>query len=168
MSRPETGSPGAGAPNSARPGGRSPKRSAARLAAVQALYQMDIAHTDLNELLAEYEAYRLGGDLLEDEKLHKADASFFRSIVEGVVREQLMLDPRIHRQLRDGWGLDRVDSIVRAILRAGAFELYFREDVPVAVVVSEYMDVAKAFFEKEDTRIINGVLDALARDARRP
>ena len=150
---------------SAKPG-KSPKRSAARLAAVQALYQMDIAQTDVGDLIAEYEAYRLNGDLLEDEKLHKADASFFRSIVEGVVREQLMLDPRIHKQLREGWGLDKVDSIIRAILRAGTFELYFRNDVPPAVVVNEYMDIAKAFFAQDDTRIINAVLDALARDAR--
>ena len=148
-------------------GGISPKRSAARLAAVQALYQMDIAHTDVSDLLAEYEVYRLDGDLIEDEKLHKADASFFRAIVEGVVREQLTLDPRVHSQLREGWGLDRIDSIIRAILRAGAFELYFRPDVPPAVVVNEYMDVAKAFFAQEDTRIINAVLDGLARDARR-
>lgn len=146
--------------------GKSPKRSAARLAAVQALYQMDIAQTDVGDLIAEYEAYRLNGDLIEEQELHKADAAFFRSIVEGVVREQLMLDPRIHKHLREGWGLDRVDSIIRAILRAGSYELYFRDDVPPAVVINEYMDIAKAFFAQDDTRIINAVLDALGRDAR--
>lgn len=145
---------------------KSPKRSAARLAAVQALYQMDMAQTDVTSLIEEYVAYRLGGDLSDDGEMVKADANFFRSIVEGVVKEQLMLDPRINKQLREGWALNRVDSIIRAILRAGAFELYFRNDVPPAVVVNEYMNVAKAFFEKHDTRIINAVLDALARDAR--
>jgi N utilization substance protein B len=147
---------------------KSTKRSAARLAAVQALYQMDIAQTDIAELVAEYEAYRLGGDLSDDGEMVKADAKFFRSIVEGVVKEQLLLDPKINAQLREDWALNRVDSIIRAIMRAGAYELYFRADVPPAVVVNEYMNVAKAFFEQADARIINAVLDGLAKDARQP
>jgi N utilization substance protein B len=144
---------------------RSSLRSAARLAAVQALYQMDMTGIDLNDVLAEFEAHRLGQEL-EGEQYCAAEADFFRDLVEGVVREQRNLDPMIDEQLAKGWRLSRVDSILRAILRSGAFELRDRCDVPARVVINEYVDVAHAFFGEDEPKVVNGVLDRLAHAAR--
>lgn len=143
------------------------QRGAARLAAVQALYQMDIGNAELNQTLAEFEAFRLGGRCDEEGFSYlKADAHFFRDIVSGVVREQRKLDPHIHKNLTKHWPLRRLDATLRAILRAGAFELDARHDIPARVVISEYIDVAQAFFEADETRMVNAVLDAIARQAR--
>lgn len=144
---------------------RASLRSAARLAAVQALYQMDMTGIDLNDVVAEFEAHRLG-QVLEGEQYHAAEADFFRDIVEGVVREQRRLDPMIDQQLAEGWRLARVDSILRAILRAAAFELTDRDDVPARVVITEYVDIAHAFFGEDEPKVVNGVLDHLAHRAR--
>jgi N utilization substance protein B len=141
------------------------QRGAARLAAVQALYQMDIGGTGVLEIVAEYEAHRLGQELDGDTYL-KADPSWFRSIVSGVVRDQRLLDPMIGSALQDDWALSRLDSTVRAILRAGTFELRERKDVPVAVIVTEYVQIAKAFFEDEEPKLVNAVLDRIARQVR--
>jgi N utilization substance protein B len=141
------------------------ERSAARLAAVQALYQMDIAATSLPDILTEFEAHRLGAEI-EGDKYTKAESAFFRDIVQGVVREQRMLDPLVDDALSKGWPLKRVDAILRAVLRAGGYELKHRSDVPARVVVSEYVDVAAAFLDREETGMVNAVLDQLARDAR--
>ncbi|MEW9615775.1 transcription antitermination factor NusB [Shinella sp. S4-D37] len=141
------------------------QRGAARLAAVQALYQMDIGGTGVLEVVAEYEAHRLGQEVDGDTYL-KADASWFRSIVAGVVRDQRLLDPMIGAALQDDWALSRVDSTVRAILRAGTFELKERKDVPVAVIVTEYVEIAKAFFEDEEPKLVNAVLDRIAKQLR--
>ena len=141
------------------------QRGAARLAAVQALYQMDIGGTGVLEVVAEYEAHRLGQDVDGDTYL-KADASWFRSIVAGVVRDQRKLDPLIGAALQDDWALSRLDATVRAILRAGAFELIERRDVPVAVIVTEYVEIAKAFFEDEEPKLVNAVLDRIAKQVR--
>lgn len=141
------------------------KRGAARLAAVQALYQMDVRGTGVLETVAEYENYRLGGEI-DGETYLEADAAWFRGIVAGVVREQKTLDPLIHAVLEKRWTLSRLDTTLRAILRAGAFELRDRKDVPVPVIVTEYVDVAKAFYDTEEPGIVNGVLDALARQVR--
>src|SRR6218665_470670 len=141
------------------------QRGAARLAAVQALYQMDIGGTGVLEVVAEYEAHRLGQELDGDTYL-KADASWFRSIVSGVVRDQRKLDPLIGTALQDDWALSRLDSTVRAILRAGTFELVERKDVPVAVIVTEYVEIAKAFFEDEEPKLVNAVLDRIAKQLR--
>ena len=144
---------------------RASSRSAARLAAVQALYQMDMTGIDLSEVIAEFEAHRLGQDI---EGLQYADteATFFRDLVEGVVREQLRIDPLIDKQLAEGWRLARVDSILRAILRAGAYEILVRGDVPARVVISEYVDIAHAFFAGEEPKVVNGILDRLGHTAR--
>ena len=152
-------------PPAARPGSKASKRSAARLAAVQALYQMDIAQTNLPDLLAEYQAWRLGHEL-EGEQYREADRDFFTDVVSGVVREQRTLDPRIDSTLTPDWPLRRLDAIVRAILRAGSFELMFRPDVPARAIINEYLDVTHAFFETEEPRLVNGVLDHIARDVR--
>ena len=152
-------------PPAARPGSKASKRSAARLAAVQALYQMDIAQTNLPDLLAEYQAWRLGHEL-EGEQYREADRDFFADVVAGVVREQRTLDPKIDSTLTPDWPLRRLDAIVRAILRAGSFELMFRPDVPARAIINEYLDVTHAFFEKEEPRLVNGVLDRIAREVR--
>jgi N utilization substance protein B len=141
------------------------KRSAARLAAVQALYQMDLAATPLTDIFAEFESHWLGREI-EGEEYKPAEAAFFRSIVEGVLREQRVLDPEIDRTLSGGWPLRRVEAILRAILRAGAFELRFRTDIPPRVVIAEYADVAHAFFDRDEVGMVNAVLDALARQTR--
>ena len=141
------------------------RRGAARLAAVQALYQMDIAGTDLNEILAEFEGHWLGGEV-EGAKYLPADATLFRDIVRGVVADQRRLDPVIDNALSKGWPLKRVEALLRAVLRAGAFELQSRKDIPARVIVSEYVDVANAFVDGDETGMVKAVLDMLARGAR--
>jgi transcription antitermination protein NusB len=148
-------------------GGKSAalSRSQARLAAVQALYQMDLAETDLAAVIEEFKAHRLGSDL-ENGTAAQADPEHFADLLKGVVRRQREIDPMIDRQLAEGWRLTRIDSIVRAILRAAAFELMELTDVPPRVVISEYIEVAHAFFEGDEPRVVNGVLDSLARKLR--
>jgi N utilization substance protein B len=142
------------------------KRSTARLAAVQALYQMDLAGSDVLVTMAEFENFRLGKEV-DGATYGAVDTQFFRDIVGGVVREQRALDPLVDDGLRDDWPLSRIDSTLRQILRAGAFELRHRRDVPAKAAISEYVDVARAFFEDGDEpRIVNAVLDRLARAAR--
>lgn len=141
------------------------QRGAARLAAVQALYQMDLGGASLPDVIAEFETYRLGKEL-DGDQYRDADRAFFRDIVTGVVRDQRSLDPAIDAALSSDWPLNRIDATLRAILRAGAFELACRPDVPARVVISEYVEVAKAFFEEEVPGMVNGVLDALARKMR--
>jgi N utilization substance protein B len=141
------------------------RRGAARLAAVQALYQMDIAATPINEILAEFQSHWLGQEV-EGSQYLPAEAAFFRQIVEGVVEAQRRLDPMIDRVLAGGWPLKRVEAVLRAVLRAGAWELEVKRDVPARVVVSEYVDVANAFLDGEETGMVNAVLDALARASR--
>lgn len=140
-------------------------RSAARVAAVQALYQMDLAGTDLNDVIAEFRVLRFGPKA-EDAALKDADDAFFADLVRGAVRRQREIDPLIDQQLAQGWRLERVDAILRAVLRAGVFELVERADVPVRVVITEYVNVAHAFLAEDEPRVVNGVLDKLARRLR--
>jgi transcription antitermination protein NusB len=141
------------------------KRGAARLAAVQALYQMDLVGTGLNEILTQFETHWLGGEV-EGERYRPAEAEFFRDIVGGVLREQARLDPQIDAALTRGWPLKRIEAVLRAVLRAGAYELACRPDIPARVVTAEYVDVAAAFVDEEETGMINAVLDQLARQLR--
>jgi len=142
------------------------KRGAARLAAVQALYQMDVSGSGVLETAAEYEAFRLGKEI-DGQVYREADAQWFRAILAGVVAEQKVVDPIIRQALTDDWPLSRLDSTLRAILRAGVYELKQRADVPVAVIVSEYVDIAKAFYGDEDEhKLVNAVLDRVARRLR--
>jgi N utilization substance protein B len=141
------------------------KRGAARLAAVQALYQMDVAGVGLLEIAAEYEAFRLGKEV-DGATYREADAQWFRAILSGVVENQKTIDPVIRQALTEDWPLSRLDSTLRAILRAGAYELLERADVPVPVIVSEYVDIAKAFYEDEEPKLVNAVLDRIARRLR--
>ena len=141
------------------------QRGAARLAAVQALYQMDLAGTGLNDIMAEFETHWLGGEI-EGAQYRPAEAAYFRDIVGGVVREQSKLDPQIDNALTRGWPLKRIEVVLRAVLRAGAYELAHRPDVPARVVMSEYADVAGAFVDDKETGMVNAVLDQLAREMR--
>ncbi len=144
---------------------RANKRGAARLAAVQALYQMDIAGTGLNKICAEFESHWLGREV-EGAQYLPAEAAFFRDVVSGVVREQRELDPLIDEALQRSWPLKRIEAVLRAVLRAGAYELIHRPDVPARTVIAEYADVASAFVEGEETGMINAVLDQMARKSR--
>jgi N utilization substance protein B len=140
-------------------------RGTARLAAVQALYQMDVAQTEASSVIAQFISYHFGHEV-EGAYFDRADEAFFQDIVLGVVREQLTIDPLIGRHLARGWRLARIDSILRAILRAASFELKDRLDVPFKVIINEYVDVAHAFFGGDEPGVVNGVLDAIARDIR--
>ena len=146
-------------------GRRANRRGAARLAAVQALYQMDLAATPLNEALAQFETHWIGREVEGDEYL-PAEAAHFRDIVRGVVDDQRRLDPMIDEALSKGWPLKRIETVIRAILRAGVYELDRKRDVPARVVVTEYVDVAHAFVDREETGMVNAVLDQLARHLR--
>ncbi len=159
------------------------KRGIARLWAVQALYQMDVGETTLQDTLAEFTrcdtaaASATPTSSLADTPpptywqhagidYRSADADFFRNIVKGVVRHQRQLDPIIHQAIDNNWSLTRFDATLRAIVRAGAYELCHRLDVPVRVIVSEYLDIAHAFFAMEEPGLVNGVLDRIARRFR--
>ena len=156
-SRPRTASPAVRQAN---------KRGAARLAAVQALYQMDVAGSGVLEIAAEYEAFRLGKEV--DGALYReADAQWFRAILSGVVENQKTVDPVIRQALTEDWPLSRLDSTLRAILRAGVYEMMKRDDVPVAVIVSEYVDIAKAFYAEDEPKLVNAVLDRVVAQAAR-
>ena len=138
------------------------KRGAARLSAVQALYQMELTGAGLLEIVAEYENLRLGQEV-DGEKYLEADSNWFRSTLSGVIELQKTIDPVIHDALPDGWPLKRLEVILRAILRAGVYELTKRNDVPSVVVINEYVDIAKAFFDGDEWRMVNGLLDKVAR-----
>ena len=144
---------------------RSASRTAARLAAVQALYQMDMAGTDANLVVREFLEYRLD-EVAESVGSEEIDEDYFRDIVLGVVREQSAVDPVLDAHLAEGWRLHRIDSILRAILRSAAFELVLCDDVPAKVIINEYVDIAHAFFETDEPKVVNGILDRLAKDRR--
>jgi transcription antitermination protein NusB len=140
-------------------------RRQARLAAIQALYQMDLAQTGIDQVISEFLAFRFGTDA-EDPATANADAQHFERLVRAAVERQREIDPLLDQQLAAGWRLKRVDAIVRAILRAGVTELIDRSDVPPRVVISEFVDVANAFFEGDEPKVVNAVLDKLARRLR--
>lgn len=140
-------------------------RAAARLAAVQALYQMDVAATPLDDVIEEFVEHRLGQDI-EETGIVEADAAHFEDIVRGVVREQRELDKQVNGALAKGWSLSRIDSTLRAILRCGTYEIRRCKDIPVKVVINEYVDVGHAFFEGDEPGVVNAVLDRLGQEIR--
>ena len=144
---------------------RAEHRSAARLAAVQALYQMDVTGKGVNEAQAEFEAHWIGREV-EGDQYKPAEVAFFRDVLNGVLADQGPLDRAIDKTLAEGWPLARIESVMRAVLRAGAYELKKRKDIPARVVITEYVDVAGAFFGREDSGVVNAVLDRLARGFR--
>ncbi|PWE17990.1 transcription antitermination factor NusB [Marinicauda salina] len=144
---------------------RARLRRAARLSAVQALYQMEVAGTGATEVVRQFRDHRFGhagepGDYLE------ADEDFFEDLLHGVVAAQDRVDEAIGGTLREDWKLSRLDATLRAVLRAGAYELLERADVPAKVVINEYVDVAHAFFEKSEPGFVNASLEAFARKVR--
>ena len=144
---------------------RSRSRSAARLAAVQALYQQEMEGTPIARLLHEFHEHRLGATI-EDATYVEAEQSFFDDVVAGVDARRSEIDEVVADKLAEGWSLERLDRPMRAILRAGTYELIARKDVPVASVISEYVDVAHAFYGKRESGFVNGLLDAVAKVAR--
>jgi N utilization substance protein B len=144
---------------------RSTARSAARLAAVQALYQQQMEQTPLARLLDEFHQHRLGAEI-EEVHFAEAETAFFDDIVKGVDARRDEIDLLLSARLAHGWSLARLDKTMLQILRAGAYELIARADVTKATAISEYVDVAKAFFDDREAKFVNGVLDAVARDVR--
>ena len=144
---------------------RAAERSAARLAAAQALYQMEVGGAGLADVLAEFESHWIGQEV-EGEQYKPAEVAFFRDIVAGVLRDQVEIDRALDAALAEGWPLKRVEALMRAILRAGFYELRSRPDVPARAAIKEYVDVAGAFYGAEESGMINAVLDALARKPR--
>lgn len=145
------------------------KRGAARLAAVQALYQMDLTSQKLMSVIAEFENFRLGKEVDSDvgpETYREADPAWFRSILSGVIAEQKRIDPVIQKVLPPDWPLARIETLLRSILRAGVWELLAKKDVPAKVIINEYLDVTKAFFEEDEYKLVNGALDRVARKHR--
>ncbi|ABS64521.1 NusB antitermination factor [Parvibaculum lavamentivorans DS-1] len=140
-------------------------RAAARLFAVQALYQMDIAATPLDEVVEEFVEHRLE-EPEGDNEIFAADKVHFEDVVRGVVREQRELDVQVNSALAKGWSLARLDATLRAILRCGTYELRRCKDVPLKVVINEYVEIAHAFFEGDEPGVVNAVLDRLGRDIR--
>jgi N utilization substance protein B len=140
-------------------------RSVARLAAVQALYQMETAGAGAETVIREFSDHRFDRDV-EGVRLAAADEAFFAELVRGVVAEQGVVDLAVRGKLAQGWRLERIDATVRAILRAGAYELMRRPDVPVEVALDEYVEIAKSFFEGPEPAFVNAALDAIARDER--
>ena len=141
------------------------RRSAARLAAVQALYQHEMEGTPVAQLIHEFHQHRIGATI-EDAEYADADVAFFDDIVKGALARAEEIDAAITVRLASGWTMDRLDRTMKAILRAGAYELIARSDVPVGAVVSEYVDVAKAFFDGREAGFANGLLDAIGKDVR--
>ncbi len=144
---------------------RSLSRSAARLAAVQALYQHEMEGTAQARLLDEFHQHRLGREI-EDEQYAEADVDFFDDLVRGALARRDEIDDLLRSKLTEQWRLERLDRTLLQILRAGAYELLARPDIPTGTAISEYVDVAHAFFDERDARIVNGVLDAVAKAVR--
>ena len=141
-------------------------RSVARLAAVQALYQMEVSNAGAEAVIREFGDHRFDHDV-DDVSLAGADEAFFADLVRGVVAHQREVDAAVARRLAQNWRLERIDATVRAILRAGAYELAHRSDVPTEVVIDEYVELAKSFFEGPEPGFVNGALDGVAKDVRR-
>ena len=140
-------------------------RSVARLAAVQALYQMEVSSVGAEAVIREFSEHRFDRDI-EDLTLAGADEAFFADLVRGVVGKQREVDAAVARRLAQNWRLERIDATVRAILRAGTYELAHRADVPTEVVIDEYVELAKSFFDGPEPGFVNGALDGVAQDVR--
>jgi transcription antitermination protein NusB len=141
-------------------------RSSARLGAVQALYQMEVSGASTADVVADFVAGKLPRETEASYTDSEGDLELFTVLVEKAVDRQSTYDRAIARNLSKGWRLERLDAVARAILRAGAAELEQRTDIPVAVVIDEYVEIAKAFFEGPEPGFINAALDACARDLR--
>ncbi len=141
------------------------RRAGARLAAVQALYQMEQTEQSARSVVADFMADRLGLDD-EGEPVEEADPDLFRDIVNGVVDKQEQIDSAIMKRLASGWKMERLDATSRAILRAAVYELVADIGLPSQIILDEYVSIAHAFFEGAEPKFVNGLLDAVARDVR--
>ena len=140
-------------------------RSAARLGAVQSLYQMETAETPVDQVISQFIDHRFGKEV-DGVHLPEGDGIFFADLLGGIVEHQVSVDRNISKVLVTGWKLERLDATVRAILRAGSYEILYRRDVPPKVVISEYVRLSESFFEGDETSFVNGILDKLAHDHR--
>jgi len=140
--------------------------SAARLAAVQALYQIDMTGTAPETVLTEFLIHRQGAELDEEGPVAAMDRSLVAELVCGTARERERIDQALRSLLVADWPLERIEKVMAAVLRAGAYELMERPGVPARVIISEYVDVAHAFFQGKEISMVNGVLDRLARTLR--
>jgi N utilization substance protein B len=128
---------------------------------------MDMTGTDANQVISEFLDHRLrDGNGNGDDGAEETDGPYFKDIVLGVVKTQREIDPVLNEHLAKGWHLSRIDSILRAILRSAAYEITKRTDVPAKVIINEYLNIAHAFFDTEEPKVVNGILDALARAQR--
>jgi N utilization substance protein B len=137
----------------------------ARLAAVQALYQLEVSGAGVESVVREFRDHRFDSDL-EGEPLARADEPFFAELARGVVDAQRDIDIVITQRLAAGWKLERIDATVRAILRCAVFELRNRPEIPREVVIDEYMEITKSFFSGVEGAFVNGLLDSVPRDDR--
>lgn len=146
---------------------RSPlsKRSSARLAAVQALYQMEIAGNGISNIFAEYETFWIGQEI-DGVSFQPADINLFRKIIKGTVEKQKDIDPLINNSLTDNWPLNRIVPLLRAILRAGVYELIQQKDIAARIIISEYMNITQSFYDEDEPGLVNAVLDKIARNLR--
>ncbi len=144
---------------------RTLERSGARLAVVQALYEMEVSGKGVIDALAEFEAFWIGQEV-DGVAFPPAEPEFFRDLLNGAVQQQRAIDPQLDQALSAGWPLKRVEAVLRAILRAGAYEIMFRKDVPAKAAISEYVDVAHSFYEGEEPGMVNAVLDKVGRTVR--
>lgn len=152
-------------PRKPRTNSRASARSAARLGAVQALYQHQMEGTAQAKLLNEFHQHRLG-QVIEEEEYAEADVDFFDDVVTGVIARKDEIDGKLVEKLAEGWTLARLDKTMLQILRCGTYELIARPDVPKGAAIGEYIDVAKAFFDDREAKFVNGVLDAVGKDVR--
>lgn len=143
----------------------SKARAAARLAAVQALYQHEMENTPQAQLLDEFHRHRLGAEIDEDQYA-EAEVTFFDDVVKGVLARRDEIDALLASKLAQGWSINRLDRTMLQILRAGTWELLARADVPTGAAIGEYLDIAHAFFDARETKFVNGVLDAVAKQVR--
>ncbi|MBP7241536.1 MAG: transcription antitermination factor NusB [Amaricoccus sp.] len=140
-------------------------RTAARLYAVQALFQMEATGVPLEEVIEEFEALRIAAEI-DGLRLNDADREHFRRLVSGAVADQARIDQLMHRALAARWPIDRIDPTLRAIFRAAGAEL-LGSDTPPKVAINEYLELAKAFYpDGKEAKFVNGVLDQMAREAR--
>ncbi|SDO15965.1 NusB antitermination factor [Methylobacterium phyllostachyos] len=161
-----TGTPDTKPETSAEPAAKAISlRTGARLAVVQALYEMDVSGKGVLDALAEFEAFWIGQEV-DGIEHPQVETAFFRDLLRGTVEEQRAIDPKLDQALAQGWPLRRIEIVLRAILRAGAYELMFRKDVPAAAAISEYVDVAHSFYPGDEPGLVNAVLDRLAREVR--
>lgn len=141
------------------------RRAGARLAAVQALYQMEQTEQSARSVVADFMEDRLGLND-EGEPVEEADPDLFKAIVLGVVERQESIDAAIMKRLAAGWKIERLDATSRAILRAAVYELIAEIGLPSQIILDEYVSIAHAFFEGAEPKFINGLLDAVSRDIR--